>query len=51
MVPVVYQRVVALNHTLDATMQSRSIVGEPDYPDIWEPFITNALSQPVEHRY
>jgi hypothetical protein len=50
MVPVVYQRVVDLTHTLDATMQSRSIVGGPDHPDIWEPFIANALNQPVEHR-
>lgn len=50
MVPVVYQRVVELNHILDTMMQSRNIVGAPDHPDIWEPFIANALSQPVEHR-
>jgi hypothetical protein len=50
MVPVVYQRVVDLNHQLDAMMQSRSLVGGPDNPDIWEPFISNALNQPVEHR-
>jgi hypothetical protein len=50
MVPVVYQRVVDLTRTLDATMQSRSIVGGPDHPDIWQPFIANALNQPVEHR-
>jgi hypothetical protein len=50
MVPVVYQRVVDLNHKLDTMMQSRSVVGGPDNPDIWAPFISNALHQPVEHR-